>query len=94
MIANAMFYRSEENVEKPSSVRLGPFIFSGQQIFVGFISALVVVPINVAIVQIFRKSKPSKKDRPNAALPEDAQQKLDELERPSKKKKKERTRRS
>ena len=77
MIANAMFHRTEETVNKPTAIRLGPFTFTLQQFFVGFISALVVMPVNVAIVTIFRKSKPSKTK--DASLPTEVQEKLDEV---------------
>ncbi|XP_038048999.1 polycystin-1-like [Patiria miniata] len=78
MITSAMFYRTEETVENPTALRLGPFIFTLQQVYIGFISALIVVPVNILIVQIFRKSKPSKSQL-TSQLPKHLQEKLDNL---------------
>ena len=62
MIANAMFYQGtdEGTTENKTILRIGSFIFTLQEVYVGFISALVVVPVNIVIVQIFRKSKLSR----------------------------------
>ena len=58
MLANAMFYKTAE-VEHDQTVRLGPFIFSAAALLVSVYSSIVVVPINLLIVQLFRKSKPA-----------------------------------
>ncbi|XP_071797300.1 polycystin-1-like [Asterias amurensis] len=60
MIASAMFYVGQgEERENQSVLRLGPMTFTLQEFYVGFISAMIVVPVNIIIVQLFRKSKPS-----------------------------------
>ena len=63
MIANAMWYRSEETVDSPQNVHLGPFTFSPTQIYISVVSSLISIPISVLIVTLFRKSapKPQKK---------------------------------
>lgn len=62
MIANAMFYGQEQNVEQVSSLRLGPFSFTLAQIYISFISTLVVLPVNVLQVQLFRKARPKRNE--------------------------------
>ena len=65
MIANAMFYRLDE-VPDPT-FQVGPLKFSARQVAVGFQSCLIVAPINLLIVWLFRNSLPQtleeKKDK-------------------------------
>lgn len=57
MIANAMWYRSDEQVKSDQAIILGPIILSVSTLYVSVVGNLTVVPINIIIVQIFRKSK-------------------------------------
>ncbi len=57
MLANAMFYQTGDS-SSPNEVRAGPLVFSLQQLWIGFISCLVVLPVNILIVYIFRNVKP------------------------------------
>ena len=51
MIASAMFYVGQgEERENQSVLRLGPMTFTLQEFYVGFISAMIVVPVNIIIV--------------------------------------------
>ncbi|XP_006813809.1 polycystin-1-like protein 2 [Saccoglossus kowalevskii] len=59
MIANAMFYKTEETNENDFVIHLGPLSISWHQLYVGFMSSMVVFPVNLAIVQLFRKSRPT-----------------------------------
>lgn len=54
MITNAMFYNLSAKVDE--TIQLGPLRFSWRQVVVGVQSCLIVVPINLLIVQLFRKS--------------------------------------
>ncbi len=67
MIANAMFYRSDDNVEQVHEISVGPLSFGVHQLWVSFASSMVVIPVNVLIDQLFRKSipKPNKVDAKN-----------------------------
>ena len=56
MVTNAMFYQFGAE-ESSNSFRIGPFILSWQQIIIGIQSAMIVVPINLLIVFIFRNIK-------------------------------------
>ncbi|CAH1271105.1 PKD1L3 [Branchiostoma lanceolatum] len=62
MISNAMWYRTDDSVESPSVLKLGPFSFSLHQLYVSVMSSLTVLPVNVVIVQIFRSTPNSKKN--------------------------------
>ena len=58
MLANAMWYGAAENVESDQVLRVGPIVFSAATLLVSLFSNLTVMPINVLIVMLFRKSKP------------------------------------
>ncbi|XP_021359195.1 uncharacterized protein LOC110454143 [Mizuhopecten yessoensis] len=58
MVANAMFYRTEDNVENKESFVIGPIEFSLSGLYISFISSLVVLPVNLIIDNIFRKTRP------------------------------------
>ena len=53
MLANAMFYQKDKVVGV--TIDLGSFKFSWTQIMIGIQSALIVFPINLLIVTLFRK---------------------------------------
>lgn len=55
MMANAMWYKTDEG--RYTRVDLGPLEFSWEQVSIGIMSSLIVFPINLALVQIFRHSK-------------------------------------
>ena len=56
MIANAMFYNI--GGESDGAILVGPFKFSMRQIIVGVQSGLIVAPVNILIVFLFKSSKP------------------------------------
>jgi hypothetical protein len=56
MLANAMFYQT--GGEKDTTVKLGPIRLSWNLIMIGIESSLVVMPVNVLLVTIFRKLAP------------------------------------
>ncbi|XP_070568587.1 polycystin family receptor for egg jelly-like [Ptychodera flava] len=59
LISNAMFYRTDSEAEKMTYTRVefGPIRFSLQQVYIGTVSTLVVLPVNLIIINIFRKSR-------------------------------------
>ena len=63
MITSAMFYKSEDNVERPQVLRLGPLSFSIQELFVSIITVIIVLPVNLLVLQLFRKTS----DVPNCS---------------------------
>ena len=58
MMANALWYEADKG--RYTAVELGPFEFSWEQVSIGICSSLVVFPINLLLVQIFRhcRSRP------------------------------------
>lgn len=56
MMANALWYEADKG--RYTAVELGPFQFSWEQVFIGICSSLVVFPINLLLVQIFRHCRP------------------------------------
>ena len=52
MLTNAMFYRLERKSEQ--MIQVGPLSFSWRQVIVGIQSALIVAPINILIVTLFK----------------------------------------
>ena len=59
MIANAMFYKDGQEGESDGvEVKIGPIRLSVRQIGIGVMSSLVVIPVNLLIVNIFRRARP------------------------------------
>ena len=52
-----MFFETEQGKEDAWSIKVGPFRFSWHQLYTSFISLLIVLPVNLIIVTLFRKSK-------------------------------------
>ncbi|XP_035688691.1 polycystic kidney disease protein 1-like 2 [Branchiostoma floridae] len=56
MFVNIMFYGITE--EKNDQIEVAVFSFQWSQIMIGFESALIVLPVNILLVQLFRHLKP------------------------------------
>ena len=52
MMANAMWYEADKG--RYTAVQLGSLEFSWEQVFIGVCSSLIVFPVNLILVQIFR----------------------------------------
>ena len=66
MVANAMFYKDGQGGESDGvEVKIGPIRLSVRQIGIGVMSSLMVLPVNLLVVNIFRKARPK-----NLLLPE------------------------
>ncbi|XP_078363993.1 polycystin family receptor for egg jelly-like [Oculina patagonica] len=59
MIASAMFYNFGR--ESDGAIQVGPFKFSWKQIVVGVQSGIIVAPVNLLIVFMFKYSRPRRK---------------------------------
>ncbi|XP_071106159.1 polycystin family receptor for egg jelly-like [Haliotis cracherodii] len=57
MLADAMFYKTEGKHDAAYSFTLGPLKFSLNELYVSFVSSIVVLPVNILIDQIFRRCK-------------------------------------
>ena len=64
MITNAMFYQVGGESDPASTLQIGPLAFSPAQIGIGIMSSLIIIPVNVLIVGIFRnvEAKPTKEE--------------------------------
>ena len=75
MISNAMFYRQDTQATANKAgalMKIGPIEFTLTQLWVSFIGTLIVLPVNLIIVTLFRKAKYSQKTLVNHHL-KDAQ---------------------
>ncbi|XP_068717180.1 polycystin-1-like protein 2 [Montipora capricornis] len=61
MLVNALFYRNDD-VADPT-IQIGPLKFSWRQVVVGLESALIVTPVNLLIVAIFRNSAENRSNK-------------------------------
>ncbi|XP_035699127.1 polycystic kidney disease protein 1-like 2 [Branchiostoma floridae] len=75
MIANAMWYKTENNVEQTTVVNLGIVSFTLHELYVSTMTSLCVLPVNVLLIQLFNRCKEKKQPAKNsvyAAEKEDA----------------------
>lgn len=69
MLASAMFYRTTAEESNDTIVKFGPLKFSLQQLWIGTMSGLVVVPINFLVMTIFRKCSRNPNSKEKKLLP-------------------------
>ena len=77
MIANAMFYNI--GGESEGAIQVGPFKFSWRQIVIGVQSGLIIAPVNILIVFLFKSSKPKNRKGSKYAETDYSQQLLDQV---------------
>ena len=77
MIANAMFY--DIGGESEGAIQVGPFKFSLRQIVVGVQSGLIIAPVNIFIVFLFKSSRPRRRKGDKYQECYQAQQLVDEM---------------
>ncbi|XP_048575324.1 polycystic kidney disease protein 1-like 2 [Nematostella vectensis] len=58
MMTSAMFWGRIPEAQQGSANNFAGFLFTWQQVFVGIISSLIVFPVNLIVVQIFRSVRP------------------------------------
>ncbi|XP_046856469.1 uncharacterized protein LOC124449577 isoform X2 [Xenia sp. Carnegie-2017] len=58
MVVSAMFYDREGEPTPDSTNYIGSYSFTWTEMYVGIVSALIVVPINLIILNIFRNVRP------------------------------------
>lgn len=63
MLANAMFYQNDPSSSGDGVLKVGPFSFSLQQLSIAITSSLVVLPVNLFVVWIFRNARPKKTEK-------------------------------
>ena len=77
MIANAMFYNI--GGESVGAIQIGPFKFSSRQIVIGVQSSIIVAPVNVLIVFLFKSSRTKEKKADKCKESYQVQQLIDEV---------------
>ena len=80
MIANAMFYNI--GGESEGAIQVGPFKFSWRQVVIGVQSVLIVAPVNVFIIFLFKSSRPRSKTGDKHQETDHAQQLVDDIRNP------------
>ena len=60
MITSAMFYNMGGDGPSPFAIHIGSLVIDLKQFVIALQSSLIIVPVNVAIVQIFRNLKPKR----------------------------------
>lgn len=68
MVANAMFYQADQNVKNVEAFKIGPLEFTLHGLYISVVSSMVVLPINILIDLIFRKSRPKDSRVTNAFI--------------------------
>lgn len=67
MLTNAMFYQIGDAKEASTMISFGSFEFDLRGFIIGIQASLIVFPVNLALVQIFRSVRPKKpKQQPDA----------------------------
>ena len=51
-----MFYKSSEEVERPSVIKLGPVNITMQELYVSCVTAAIVFPTTMFVTLVFRNS--------------------------------------
>ena len=63
MITSAMFYNVGEQVSSRNSVHIGSLVIDLKPFLIGIQSSLIIVPVNVLLVQIFRNLRVKKTEK-------------------------------
>ncbi|XP_078695243.1 polycystin-1-like protein 2 [Branchiostoma floridae x Branchiostoma belcheri] len=58
MVSNAMWYETEKNVKTVHAITIGSLTFTWHQLYVSIMSTLVIFPVNIVLVTLFRKIRP------------------------------------
>ena len=58
MLAGAMFFGREASGDGGSELQIGPVQVGTKALYISFVSALIVMPVNVAIAFLFKRSRP------------------------------------
>jgi hypothetical protein len=84
MISNAMFYRQDTQATANKAgvlMKIGPIEFTLTQLWISFIGTLIVLPVNLIIVTLFRKAKYSQKTLITHYLKENKRRRKKSLEK-------------
>ncbi|KAL3876144.1 hypothetical protein ACJMK2_034016 [Sinanodonta woodiana] len=69
MISNAMYFNPNPNYESTAGIKLGPFRFTLQQLYVSTISSLIPTSVMTVVIILFKKSRRRNKKKSSKAKP-------------------------
>lgn len=58
MLAGAMFFGREATGDGGSELQIGPVLIGTKALYISIVSALIVMPVNIAIALLFKRSRP------------------------------------
>ncbi|CAH1253107.1 PKD1L3 [Branchiostoma lanceolatum] len=58
MVSNAMWYKTDDNLQTTTIVNLGPISFTLHDLYVSVMTSVTVVPVNLLLIQLFKRCKP------------------------------------
>ncbi|XP_038068153.1 uncharacterized protein LOC119737688 [Patiria miniata] len=76
MLVNIMWYKVIPPTPSSSAINVGPFSMSPAQISIGIQSSLIVFPITLLVVQIFRKVRPRQRQKSHRRIIKEQQEEL------------------
>ncbi|XP_019640473.1 PREDICTED: uncharacterized protein LOC109482222 [Branchiostoma belcheri] len=66
MIANAMWYKTEDNLQQNNVVNLGIVSFTLHELYVSTMTSLFVLPVNLLLFQLFKRCREKQQPAKNA----------------------------
>ncbi|XP_022109894.1 polycystic kidney disease protein 1-like 2 [Acanthaster planci] len=76
MLVNIMWYKVVPPATSSSAINIGPFSLSPAQISIGVQSSIIVFPITLLVVQIFRKVRPRRRQKSHRRIIKEQQEEL------------------
>ncbi|CAH1253114.1 PKD1L3 [Branchiostoma lanceolatum] len=58
MVSNAMWYKTDDNLQATTTLKLGPISFTLHDLYVSVMTSVTVLPINLLLIQLFKRCKP------------------------------------
>ncbi|XP_078613154.1 polycystin-1-like [Branchiostoma floridae x Branchiostoma japonicum] len=96
MVSNAMWYDTEKKVRTVHALTIGPITLTFHQLYVSFMSSILIFPVNIGLVTLFRRVREKEAAVYEVGAGEDTAETVekgdvkDDKEKQSKKKKKKR----
>ncbi|KAL3876145.1 hypothetical protein ACJMK2_034017, partial [Sinanodonta woodiana] len=69
MISNAMYFNPNPNYESTAGIKLGPFRFTLQQLYVSMVSSIITTSVMTVLIILFKKSRRRNKKKASKAKP-------------------------
>ena len=82
MITSAMFYNMGGQGPSPYAVNIGSLVIDLKQFVIGLQSSVIILPVNVALVQIFRNLRSKCDKKSDQCLEKEKQETQDDKEKP------------